>query len=294
MNMNGFYTQIDQFFAVKAFKEAEDFMAQALAQAEAEQDHGAIVTVCNELGGFYRAFSRYDEGIPLYEKALAAIKALGMESSEAHGTTLLNFATTLAMVGCHEQALDAYTKTAAIFEGPAYAKDYRLATLYNNMSSLYQNMNQLAQAEAYLYLALEILEKLSESEIEIAITFSNLAGVYLAMNDEERLEDARDAAEKAIDLFTKISGDKDVHFAAAVTVLGDVCFREMDFIGAEQHFRRALALTKRDYGDQTMGYAILCDNLAQALRAQEREEEAQDFAAQSDSIKARISERTKI
>jgi tetratricopeptide (TPR) repeat protein len=80
-----------------------------LAQAKEEQDHGALVTVCNELGGFYRAFSRYAEGIPLYEQALASLETLGMKNSEAHGTTLLNFATTLSIVGRYEDALDAYT-----------------------------------------------------------------------------------------------------------------------------------------------------------------------------------------
>ncbi len=291
MNLNGFYDKIDGFFAIKDFNAAEDYMQQALSQAKAEQDHSAIVTVCNEMGGFFRAFSRYDEGIPLYEQALSSLQALGMENTEAHGTTLLNFATTLAIVGRHEDALDAYTKAASIFEGPNYARDYRLATLYNNMSSLYQNMGQLAQAEAYLYLAMEILEKLSESEIEIAITFSNLAGVYLAMDDEERLDDARNAAQQAIALFTKVSGDTDVHYAAAVSALGDVCFREFDFAGAEEHFHRALELTKRDYGNQTLGYAVLCDNLAQTLSAQGKTEEAKAFSDQAFAIKNAIKEK---
>lgn len=290
MNVNGFYEQIDQYFAIKDFKSAESYMLQTLAQAKEEQDHGALVTVCNELGGFYRAFSRYTEGIPLYEQALSSLEALGMKNSEAHGTTLLNFATTLSIVGRYEDALDAYTKAAAIFEGPDYAKDYRLATLYNNMSSLYQNMDQLVPAEAYLYLAMEILENLEDSDIEIAITFSNLAGVYLAMEDEERLDDARNAAEQAIARFTKVSGDTDVHFAAAVSALGEVCFREFDFAGAEEQFRKAMALTIRDYGDQTLGYAVLCDNLAATLRAKGQLSEAAELTAAAQAIKERISQ----
>lgn len=288
MNLNGFYQQIDGYFAVKDFAGAEGFMKKALQQAEAENDHGAIVTVCNELGGFYRAFSRYNEGIPLYQRALECIRILGMEKTDAQGTTLLNYATTLVLTGDKEGALSAYHQAADIFSSEAYAGDYRLATLYNNMSSLYQNMGQLVEAEAYLYLAMEILEKLSESEIEIAITWSNLSGVYLAMNDEDRLEDARNAAEKAIALFTETSGDKDVHYAAAVTALGDVCHREGNFVEAEVQFRKAMALTKRDYGDQTLGFAVLCDNLAQTLTALGRENEAGQLQAQADAIKERI------
>lgn len=290
MNMNGFYEQIDQYFAAKDFQAAEDFMQQSLIQAQTEQNHGAIVTVCNELGGFYRAFSRYSEGVPLYRQALKSIKALNMEKTEAHGTTLLNFATTLAIIGDEDGALEAYQKALDIFEGPAYARDYRLATLYNNMSSLYQNMDMLAPAEAYLFLAMEILEKLQDSDIEIAITLSNLAGVYLAMDDFDRLDDARDAATRAMDLFTKVSGDQDVHYAAAVAALGDVCYKEGDFATAETHFRQALDLTKRDYGDQTLGYAVLCDNLAQTLTALKRSEEAAEFTAKASAIKEKIGE----
>ena len=289
MNLNGFYEQIDQYFAIKDFKSAESYMLQALSQTKEEQDHSALVTVCNELGGFYRAFSRYAEGIPLYEQALASLDTLGMNNTEAHGTTLLNFATTLSIVGHYDAALNAYTKAASIFEGPSYTKDYRLATLYNNMSSLYQNMDQLASAEAYLYLAMEILENLEDSDIEIAITFSNLAGVYLAMEDEDRLDNARSAAEQSIARFTKVSGDNDVHFAAAVSALGEVCFREFDFTGAEEQFRKAMALTTRDYGDQTLGYAVLCDNLAAVLHAQGQLSEAAELTSRAQTIKERIS-----
>ena len=266
MNMQNFYTQIDSFFASKDFQGAEQFMKATLAQAEDEQDPGAMITVCNELGGFYRAFSRYQEGIPLYQKALHCLAQIKMEGSDAHATTLLNFATTLAIVGNDKEALEAYHRAAEIFSSPSYAKDYRLATLYNNMSSLYQNLQQLDEAKEYLLKAMNILQQLSESEIEIAITWSNLAGVYLAMGNDY-LEDARKAAEQAVKLFNETSGDKDVHYAAAVTVLGDVCHREKKYHEAASLFQKAMELTARDYGKETLGYAILCENLSQTLTA---------------------------
>ncbi|MBR4020306.1 MAG: tetratricopeptide repeat protein [Firmicutes bacterium] len=287
MNMNGFYDKIDGFFAVKDFAAAENYMKESLAQADYEGDLAATVTVCNELGGFYRAFSRYNEGIPLYEKALGCIDALGMSGTEGHGTTLLNFATTLAIVGHYDDALDAYTKAAAVFEGPAYAKDFRLATLYNNMSSLYQSENRLTDAAEYLHKAMAILKNLKESEIEIAITWSNLAGVYLAMGTD-RLADAKDAAQKAIELFNQVSGDSDVHYAPAVSALGEVFYLEGDFKAAETQFRKSMKLTKRDYGDQTLGYAVLCTNLAAALKAQDRLDEAAEYLSKASTIKERI------
>ncbi|MBR5316081.1 MAG: tetratricopeptide repeat protein [Firmicutes bacterium] len=287
MNMNGFYEKIDRFFEIKDFTGAEEFMKDTLAQAEAEGDKASIVTVCNELGGFYRAFSRYHEGIPLYEKALSCIEALGMNGSEAQGTTLLNFATTLAIVDQSQRALKAYQQAAAIFEGPAYAQDFRLATLYNNMSSLYQNLGQLQQSAAYLEKAMSILKQLQHSEIEMAITWSNLAGVFLSMG-QDALSEAKDAAQKAIALFQSVSGDQDVHYAPAVSALGEVFYLEGNFKDAEEHFRQSIQLTERDYGNQTLGYAILCDNLAAALQAQGQQEEAEQWQSKAKAIKERL------
>ena len=287
MNMNGFYDKIDGFFAAKDFNGAENYMKETLAQAEFEDDPSATVTVCNELGGFYRAFSRYNEGIPLYEKALGCIRRLRIENSEGHGTTLLNFATTLAIVGQSERTLDAYQQAAGIFEGPAYQKDFRLATLYNNMSSLYQDMNRLDESEKYLHKAMNILKSLQDSEVEIATTWSNLAGVYLAMGPA-RLQDAKDAAKKAIALFNEISGDSDVHYAPAVSALGQIYYLEGDFKAAEDQFRKSMALTNRDYGDQTLGCCILCKNLAATLEAQGRGDEAEDYLSKAAAIEDRL------
>jgi len=287
MNMNGFYNKIDGFFAVKDFHGAENYMKEALAQADFEDDPAATVTICNELGGFYRAFSRYQEGIPLYEKALGCIRRLKMENTEGHATTLLNFATTLAIVGENDRALEAYQLAAGIFEGPGYEKDFRLATLYNNMSSLYQDMERLEESEMYLHKAMAILETLHQSEIEIAITWSNLAGVYLAMGTDH-LQKAKEAAQKAIALFNQVSGDKDVHYAPSVSALGEVCYLEGDFQAAEARFREAMDLSKRDYGDQTLGYALLCRNLAAALKAQDRDEEAAEYLSKAEAIQQKL------
>ncbi len=289
MNTSCFYQKIDSYFENKDFAGAENFMKDILSKAEAEQDHGAIITVCNELGGFYRAFSRYHQGIPLYEEALKSLQKLNMEGSEAYGTTLLNFATTLAIVHRNQEALEAYRKAEIIFSGRGFVQDYRLATLHNNMSSLYQTMGQLTEAAAHLQKAMSILKGLSQSEIDMAVTWTNLAGVYLSMG-MDALEDARDAAQKALDLFHSVSGDTDVHFAAAVSALGEVCYLEGKFPEAEDLFRTAMELTKRDYGSQTLSYALLCENLAAVLQAQDRQNEAAEYKKTAIEIKERIAQ----
>ena len=260
-------------------------MKDTLAQAEAENDAGAVITVCNELGGYYRAVSRYSDGIPLYEKALRLMRDMGLERSEHYGTTLVNFATTYTMAGDIVRALNLYTEATEIYAEAGLGTDYRLATLFNNMSFLCQDLEDYPQAQEYLEKSLFILKALEESEIEMAITYSNLANVYLAM---DQISEAKVTVKKALDLFIGESGDSDVHYAGAICTLGEIYFREADYEKAAALFREAMKLTERDYGTDNLSYAVLCENLALCLNEQGDEEEAARLKKTASEIKERI------
>ena len=285
MEMNNFYYQVDRLFEEKKLNEAEEFMKETLAQAEAESDAGAVITVCNELGGYYRAVSRYSDGISLYEKALKLMRDMGMARSEHYGTTLVNYATTYTMAGDTIKALNLYTEAAEIYAEAGLGADYRLATLFNNMSFLCQDLEDYPQAQEYLEKSLFILKGLEESEIEVAITYSNLANVYLAM---DRIDEAKVSVKKALDLFIGESGDSDVHYAGAVCTLGEIYFKEADYEKAAALFRESMKLTERDYGEDNLSYAVLCENLALCLKELGDEEEALKFENKSYEIKGRI------
>ena len=285
MEMNNFYYQVDRLFEEKKLMEAEDFMKETLAQAEAESDAGAVITVCNELGGYYRAVSRYSEGIPLYEKALKLMRDMGLKRSEHYGTTLVNYATTYTMAGDTIKALNLYTEAAEIYAEAGLGADYRLATLFNNMSFLCQDLEDYPQAQEYLEKSLFILKGLEESEIEMAVTYSNLANVYLAMG---QINEAKVTVKKALDLFIGESGDSDVHYAGAVCTLGEIYFKEADCEKAAALFREAMKLTERDYGTDNLSYAVLCENLALCLKELGDKEAALNYENKAFEIKERI------
>lgn len=281
MDMNRFFYDLDQLLSDKKFDEAEEYMKQGLAQAEEECDAGATISICNELGGYYRATSRYAEGIPLYEKALELIYQLGLNGTEHHGTTLVNYATTVTLIGDIEKALKLDTAAATIFAEAGFAMDYRLATLYNNMSFLCMDLGHYQEAETTLNDALYILKALDDTEIDVAVTYTNLAGVYLAM---DRLDEAKVSIKNALDLFITESGRDDVHYAGAVNTLGEIYFREANYEKAAALFKEAMNLTVRDYGADTQTYAILCQNLAGCLEAMDQKEEAEEYRQKADEI----------
>ncbi len=285
MNMNNFYYKVDKLFEAKKADEAEEYMKDTLLKAEEESDAGAIIAVCNELGGYYRATSRYSEGILLYEKALKIMKDMGLSQSEHYGTTLVNYATTYTMSGDIVKALNLYTEAAEIYAKVGLGGDYRLATLFNNMSCLCQDLEDYPQAKEYLEKSLYILKTLTDSETEIAITYSNLAGVYLAMNE---IDEAKLTVKKSLDLFIAQSGDNDVHYAGAVCTLGEIYFKEGEYEKALALFKEGLRLTQRDYGCENLSYAILCENTAMCLKELGENEEAKLFEEKSNAIKERI------
>lgn len=285
MDMNNFYYKVDKFFEDKKPAEAEQFMKDTLTQAEAECDAGAVITVCNELGGYYRATSRYAEGIELYEKALKIMKEMGLAASEHYGTTLVNYATMYTLMGDLIKALNLYTEAAEIYAAAGLGGDYRLAALFNNMSYVCQDLQDYPQAQEYLEKTLFILKSQPDSEIEVAIANTNLAGVYLAM---DMIDEAKVTIKKALDIFITESGNSDVHYAGAVCTLGEIYFKENVFDKACALFKEGLSLTERDYGTENLSYAVLCENTAVCLREMGEDADAAEYEAKAASIKERI------
>lgn len=285
MNMNEFFQHLDQLFAQKEMQAAETYMKESLAAAESEGDLGAVISICSELGGYFRVTSRFDEGIALYEKALDCIHRLGLDGSEHHGTTLMNYATTCTMTGDSQKALALYEQAAEIFRNAGFETDYRVATLYNNMSLLCQDLNQYDTAVEKLDQAMSILQQLTESEIEQAVTYSNLAQVHMLRGCPE---EAKTAVEKSIALFTSTSGDCDVHYASAVNVLGEIYYTEGNYAAAARQFEKAMALTKRDFGDDNLSYAVACENLSRCCDKSGDKEQAAAYRARSAAIRERI------
>lgn len=256
MTISEIFACVDRLFSEKCAEKVEPFLLEQLKEAEAGGDLAVTAAVCNELGGLYRATGRYEEGIPLYQKALAAIEGLGETGTEGHATTLINYGTTYAVKGDVTRGLKIFAEAAKILSALGLDRDYRMATLHNNMSILCQDSGDFDQALLHLERALDILKGLSDSEAEIASTYSNMAQVHLRRG---RLDDAFRACEAATGLFEKISGDTDVHYSAAVETRGQIKLASGDTEGALNDFHKALCPIERDYGSNTPAAAALKD-----------------------------------
>ena len=251
MDINKFYETLDGLYANKESYKVEGFLQTCLEEARFDMDFGALILICNELGGYYRAVGKHEEGVPLYMLALDCIKKLGMENTENHATTLINQATNFAVWGKPEEALPIFEKASQILEDLGIIVDFRMATLHNNMSILCQDIENYEKALLHLQKALEILCQLDETEIEVATTYTNMAQIQLMVGDTTN---ALESAEKALQMYDAAKALDDVHYSAALEIYGHVCQALGKYSDAYVSFEKARMLVERDYGKDNPTY----------------------------------------
>ena len=251
MDINKFYETLDSLYANKESYKVESFLQECLEEARFDADFGALMLICNELGGYYRAVGRHEEGVPLYMLALDCLKALGMLGTENHATTLINQATNFAVWGKPEEAIKIFEEAGQILKSLGITIDFRMATLHNNMSILCQDMENYDKALTHLEKALEILCKLEETEVEVATTYTNIAQIQLMMGN---VDNALTSSEKALEMYDAAKALDDVHYSAALEIYGHVCVALKKYADAYISFEKARMLVECDYGTDNPTY----------------------------------------
>lgn len=237
--------KLDELYQKKQFSDIESYLCGGINDALGRHDEGTALILLNELMGYYRSVSRHADCAKAAEQALALICSMGLEGTVNHGTTLLNAATGLRAAGENDQAEKVYQKAQAILETQLPAEDYRLATLYNNMSLLYAATGRLEQAAEYARKAVERMEQNPDAQAELAISLSNLGGMYTRLGQADQ---ARRCLERAVRLFEQLPGGDDPHYPAALCALAKLHFHQGEPEKAAELFRRALSLIERTYG----------------------------------------------
>lgn len=240
-----FMKKLDELYQKKQFSDIESYLNNGINEALGRHDEGTALILLNELMGYYRSVSRHADCAKAAEQALALIASMGLEGTVNHGTTLLNAATGLRAAGENEQAEKAYRQAQSILEAQLPAEDYRLASLYNNMSLLYASTGRLEQAAEYAQKAVSRIEQNPDARAELAISLSNLGGMYTRLGQSER---AHRCLERAVRLFEQLPGGDDPHYPAALCALAELHFHQGEPEKAAELFRRALGLIERVYG----------------------------------------------
>lgn len=262
MDIQAVLAHLDGLFADKKLDDVAPFLTSQLEAAREEGDAGAVLSLMNELVGFYRSTSQTAASLSMAQQALQMVEAMGLENTPAQGTTLINAATAYRAAGELEDAIALYAQALVVFEALG-EKGYALASLLNNMSQVYQALNRHADALPFLERALSLLTTLDGVDAEIATTHSNIAISDLALGARSQ---AKEHLDVALHIFEAGSGPRDAHYGAALSAAASLAYAEGDYARAVQLYEKALPEIRSSFGEND-GYHITRQNLALAQQA---------------------------
>lgn len=213
----------------------------------------------NEQIGYYRSISNYEEALKISKEMLELVKELGLQESEAHGTTLLNAATAYRAADMCEKAIAMYRAAEQIFKNLGI-QDERLAGLYNNMSMAFQQKEDYGTAESCLLQALAIVRNLPDHKVEEATTYANLASVCY---EKEEFAQGIEYVQRAIERFEECE-EKDAHYCGALALLAQGHYEQGELEKAISAYTEALREILAHFG-KNESYAMTCENCAIVL-----------------------------
>ncbi len=261
MDTNQMLSELDALFAARKIEQVEPFLTGCMEQAEREGDVESQITLWNEMIGFYRDVSQYEKCLACCERVKERMVQLGLEQSEAFATTLLNVATGYRACGLLTQSEQTYRQALDIYRRRLEPDDIRFASLYNNLSLLYEAMGDYRAAIASLREALEIIQKY-DAPIEQAVSCTNLARCLLG---EGNLAEAMEFLSRACAIFEK-DDPRDYHYSACLGTMGEAYYRMGQYRKAACCYADAMREIEENVG-RTEGYRVMEENLADALAA---------------------------
>lgn len=201
--LNRVLEKLDLLLAKKDFLNAEQHLRVWLKEAEAVGDQRGMLSIYNELIGFYRKQNMEAEGITAIGNALQLCVSLELDNTVIGATTKINAATAYKAFGKAEEALPLYQKAKQTYESELSANDDRLGGLYNNMALTLAELKQYHEAEAMYQNALQVMQAQKNGEAEMAITWLNLADLAVAelglLESENKVNDYLKKAEALLE-----------------------------------------------------------------------------------------------
>lgn len=268
MDINQVLTEYDNMFGVKGLDEIEAFLVEQIDKAYAEPDYYSAVTLLNEIIGFCRDTSQNEKGLKYCEQDLELMREMGLEGSVEYATSLLNVANAYRAFGKWEDSLTLYQQTQEIYQKKLPAGEFNYASLYNNWSLLYQEMQDFDNARIMLEKALEVVSGYPDAVMPIATTHCNLAVTLLRLYQEKQAKEIYTQAvfhlQKALEIHER-DGGQDMHYSGVLSAMGDALYLERRYGEAAEYYAKAMKELEKHVG-RTEAYDRVAENYATAVR----------------------------
>ncbi len=273
--------KLDAHFEKGEVEEAEQLLRTSIEEAKAEGDLGCLLQLYNEMMGYLREISAVEESYQYAKLAKELAISMGLKDTVAYATTLLNMSNAYRAGGRLSDSLTCYREVIGIYEKLLAGDDVLFASMYNNMSLLYQEMEEYEMAKESLQKALVIVQGKNEERytFEEAVTYANLANTKLKLNEDDS---AMEDFQRAVQLFDKINV-RDAHYAAALSSMGMYQYKKGEYAYAMETFANAMQIVEEKLGKNDF-YARLQENYQVAREAYQRVQEIRQEPARDKEL----------
>lgn len=250
MDINIIQNQLDCLYK-ESLDNAYAYMMDIAIKAMNENNDEILLFILNELIGYYRVTTKITEGVKIANQLINIIYTKNLENSLAGATSYLNIATMYRAFDQLDKALPLYQKTEKIYQIlPRH--DVRLSAFYNNYSLFYMELKEYKRAIELGEKALSLIKE-TNNKAEEAVSYTNLAQMYLAIN---QIEKAKQFVKKGIELFDNYTIN-DSHYFSALATLSQCYSVEEDYDKAIQLYNEALTGIEKVYGKSKDYYIVL-------------------------------------
>lgn len=270
-DLQEYLRKLDRLYADEQISEAEAYLKSGLREAASLSDDRAVYAILNELMGYYRVASRYEECMLCAKQAFSLAESMGISGSLDYGTMLINVATACRAAGDYDKAEQYYKEACEIFTDRLLEPDYRVASLHNNLSLLYGETGRLKEAKEELELAMELVKKMDDADMEIATTHTNLGNICFQMN---QIREGTEHMKAAARIFETMPESHDAHYASALAGLGEAYYHSGKLAESIECYEKALYEIGRNYGKNDY-YRVTERNLETVRDLQKRKDEFQ-------------------
>lgn len=266
MSSDNMVETLDNLFATGQIDKIEVYLKEQYERAMNDGNADAVMWVLNELVGFYRDRTMHRQAKDTILQILEAIEHFHMKGTISEGTSLNNIANALRFLGEYEESLATYEQVKVLYGQLLAPDDMRIASLYNNMSLLFQATAEYDKAKDSLQCALDIVRLHPEAKSELAVTYTNLGQVYIQLKE---LDSAKEALEEAVRVFQEL-GENEYHYNGCLNALGALYASQGQYEEALQYYEAALIHIYDTIG-MTENYKSIYENYIQAYKAAGRE-----------------------
>lgn len=159
----------------------------------------------------------------------------------------------------YSEALDYFNKACSLFIEQYDETYFGIATVYNNIGTIYDIQNNYVRALDYYEKALKIqMETFGVPHSDIAVSYNNIGGAYFRRGIYDL---ALENYKKSLKMFLEIFDDNYPAVALSYNNIGEVYYAQTDYVHALEYYKKGLKILLELFNELYPDVATIYNNI---------------------------------